>query len=97
MVLPKGFTKEVFWEVVCSSVFKGDKSVTWGELEGYVGTIVESHSDLLAEDRVEDVVCLDIMCDSVEPLGVMVSNADELFPTFKVESPQESVITPVVS
>jgi hypothetical protein len=52
---------------------------------------------LVAEDGVEDVVCLNIMHDSVEPLGVVMMNADKLFPTFKVESPQEFVVTPVVS
>jgi hypothetical protein len=96
MVLPKGFTKEVFWEVVCLSVFKGDKSVAWGELKSYIGTVVESHGDLLAEDRVEDVVCLDIMCDSIEPLHVMVLDTDELFPMFEVKSPQEFVVSPIV-
>jgi hypothetical protein len=86
----------VFGKVICASVLKGDKDVTWGEFEGYIGTIVESHGDLLAEDRVKDMMCLDVMCDSVEPLGVMVSNADKLLPTFKVESPQEFVVTPVI-
>jgi hypothetical protein len=96
MVLPKGFTKEVFWEVVYSLVLKGDKSIAWGEFKGHVGTIAESHSDLLAEDRVEGVVCLDVIHDSIEPLGVMVSNVDKLFPMIKMESPQEFIVTPVV-
>jgi hypothetical protein len=52
---------------------------------------------LVAEDRVEDMVCLNIVCDSIEPLSVMVTDLDELFPIFKVESPQEFIITPVVS
>jgi hypothetical protein len=52
---------------------------------------------LVSEDGVEDVVRLNIMRDSVEPLGVMMTNVDELFPTFEVESSQEFVITPVVS
>jgi hypothetical protein len=34
--------------------------------------------------------------NSVEPLGVMVSDLDEFLPTFEVESPQEFTITPVV-
>jgi hypothetical protein len=49
------------------------------------------------EDGVEDVVRLDIVCDSVEPLSVVVSDANELLPTFEVKSPQELVVTPVVS
>jgi hypothetical protein len=40
---------------------------------------------------------LDIVCDSVEPLGVVMANADKLLPTFKVKSPQEFIDTPVVS
>jgi hypothetical protein len=43
------------------------------------------------------MVCLDIVCDSVEPLGVMVMDLDELFPAFEMESPQEFVVAPVVS
>jgi hypothetical protein len=34
------------------------------------------------EDGVKDVMGLDVMLDSVEPLGVVVSNANELLPTF---------------
>jgi hypothetical protein len=52
---------------------------------------------LVSEDRVEDVVCLNVMHDSVEPLGIVMANADKLFPTFKVKSSQEFIITPVVS
>jgi hypothetical protein len=52
---------------------------------------------LVLEDRVEDVVCLNVMRDSIEPLGVVMANADKLFPTFKVKSPQEFVVTPIVS
>jgi hypothetical protein len=78
-------------------VLKGDKSVTWGKFKGYVGTITESHGDLLAEDRVEDMMYLYIVCDSIEPLGVMVSNANKLLPMFKVESPQEFIVAPVIS
>jgi hypothetical protein len=59
---------------------------------------VESHGDLLmTEDGVEGVMGLNVMRDSMEPLGVMVSDLDEFFPTFKVESPQEFTIAPVVS
>jgi hypothetical protein len=43
------------------------------------------------------MVCLDVMCDSIEPLGVVVTNVDELFPMFEVKSSQEFVIAPVVS
>jgi hypothetical protein len=50
----------------------------------------------MTEDGVEDVMCLDIMLDSVEPLGVMVSNLNKLLPTFKMESPQELAVAPVV-
>jgi hypothetical protein len=59
---------------------------------------MESHNDLLmAEDRVEDMVHLDVMCDAIEPLSVVMANADKLLPAFKVKSPQEFVVTPVVS
>jgi hypothetical protein len=58
---------------------------------------VESHSDLLVtEDRVEDVVCLDIMCNSVEPLSIVVMDSDKFLPTFEVEPPQEFVVAPVI-
>jgi hypothetical protein len=58
---------------------------------------VESHGDLSkTEDGVEDVMGLDIVLDSVEPLGVMVSDANKFFPTFKVESPQPLAIAPIV-
>jgi hypothetical protein len=50
----------------------------------------------MTEDGVEDVVGLDIVLDSVKPLGVVISDADELFPTFKVESPQPLAVAPVV-
>ena len=39
---------------------------------------------------------MDVVLDSVEPLGVMVSDSNELFPTFKVELPQEFAVAPVV-
>jgi hypothetical protein len=58
---------------------------------------VKSHGDLLIEDGVEDVVCLDIVRDSVEPLGVVVTNVDELLLMFEMESPQEFIVTPVIS
>jgi hypothetical protein len=48
------------------------------------------------EDGVEDVMGLDIVLDSVEPLGVMVLDLNKLFPVFKVESPQEFAIAPVI-
>jgi hypothetical protein len=58
---------------------------------------VESHGDLLMmEDGVEDVVCLDIVLDSVEPLGVVVSDSNKLFPTFKMESPQKFAVAPII-
>jgi hypothetical protein len=50
----------------------------------------------MMKDGVEDVMGLDIMLDSVEPLGIVVSDLDEFFPTFEVESPQPLTITPVV-
>jgi hypothetical protein len=49
------------------------------------------------EDRVEDMVCLNVMCDSVEPLGVMMLDADKLLPMFEMKSPQEFIVSPVVS
>jgi hypothetical protein len=39
---------------------------------------------------------LDIMLDSVEPLGVMVSDLNKLLPMFEVESPQKFAVTPVI-
>jgi hypothetical protein len=58
---------------------------------------VESHGDLLkTEDGVEDVVSLDIVLDSVEPLGVVVSDLNKLLPTLKMESPQEFAVTPII-
>jgi hypothetical protein len=51
---------------------------------------------LVTEDRVEGMMCLNVVHDSVEPLGVMVMDSDELLPTFEVESPQEFAIAPVV-
>jgi hypothetical protein len=50
----------------------------------------------MMEDGVEDVVCLDIMLDSVEPLGVVVSDLNKLFPMFEMELPQEFTVTPVI-
>jgi hypothetical protein len=97
VILPEGFTKKVFWEVVCLLVLEGDKSISWGEFEGYVDTITESHSDLLAEDGVKFMVCLDISSDSFEPLCVVMMDADKFLPTFEVESPQVFIVTPIVS
>jgi hypothetical protein len=51
----------------------------------------------VVEDGVEDVVCLDVVCDSIEPLSIVMMDADKLFPMFKMKSPQKFVITPVVS
>jgi hypothetical protein len=39
---------------------------------------------------------LDIVLDSVEPLGVMVSDLNKLLLAFKVKSPQEFTVAPVV-
>jgi hypothetical protein len=39
---------------------------------------------------------LDVMLDSVEPLGVMVSDLDKLLPTFKMKSPQPLTVSPIV-
>jgi hypothetical protein len=50
----------------------------------------------MTEDGVEDVVGLDIVLDSVEPLGVVVSDSNEFLPAFKMESPQESTVTPII-
>jgi hypothetical protein len=50
----------------------------------------------MTEDGVEDVVGLDIVLDSVEPLGVVMLDLNKLFPTFKMESPQEFAVTPIV-
>jgi hypothetical protein len=50
----------------------------------------------MAEDRVEDMVCLDVVLDSMKPLSVVVTDLDELFPTFEVEPPQEFTITPII-
>jgi hypothetical protein len=52
---------------------------------------------LVMEDGVEDMMCLNVVHNSVEPLGVMMTDLDKLFLTFEVESPQEVVVTPVVS
>jgi hypothetical protein len=49
-----------------------------------------------SEDGVEDVMGLDVVLDSVEPLSVMVSDSNKLLPTFKVESPQEFAVAPVI-
>jgi hypothetical protein len=38
----------------------------------------------MTEDGVEDVMSLDVMLYSVEPLGVMVLDSDEFLPTFEV-------------
>jgi hypothetical protein len=50
----------------------------------------------MTEDGVEDVVGLDIVLDSMEPLSIMVSDLNKLLPTFKVKSPQEFAVAPVV-
>jgi hypothetical protein len=58
---------------------------------------VESHGDLLMmEDGVEDVVCLDIMHNSIEPLSIVVTDLDKFLPTFEVESPQEFIVVLVI-
>jgi hypothetical protein len=51
---------------------------------------------LVMEDGIEDVMGLDVMLDTVEPLCVVVSDLDKFLPTFKVESPQEFTVAPVV-
>jgi hypothetical protein len=48
------------------------------------------------EDGIEDVMGLDVVLDSVEPLGVMVSDLNKLLPTFKVEAPQKFAVAPVI-
>jgi hypothetical protein len=50
----------------------------------------------MMKDRVEDVVCFDIMCNSLEPLSIVVMDLDEFLPTFEVESPQEFTVAPVI-
>jgi hypothetical protein len=50
----------------------------------------------MTEDRVEDVMGLDVMLDSVEPLGVVVSDSDKFLPPFEVESPQKFAVAPVI-
>jgi hypothetical protein len=58
---------------------------------------VKCHDDLLVtEDGIEDVMSLDVVLNAVEPLGVVVSDPDEFFPTFEVKSPQEFAVAPVV-
>jgi hypothetical protein len=51
---------------------------------------------LIAEDGVKDVMGLDIMLDSVEPLSIVVLDLNKFLPTFKMESPQEFAIAPIV-
>jgi hypothetical protein len=48
------------------------------------------------EDGVEDVVCLNIVCNSIEPLGIVVTDLNKLLLTFEVESPQEFIVAPVI-
>jgi hypothetical protein len=50
----------------------------------------------MTEDRVKDVMGLDVVLDSVEPLSVVVSDLNKLFPTFEMESPQKFTVTPVI-
>jgi hypothetical protein len=50
----------------------------------------------MTEDGVKDVMSLDIVLDSVEPLGVMVSDLDEFLPMFKMELPQELTVAPII-
>jgi hypothetical protein len=50
----------------------------------------------MMEDGVEDVMCLDVVLDSVEPLGVMMSDLDKFLPPFEVKSPQEFTVAPVI-
>jgi hypothetical protein len=51
---------------------------------------------LVTEDGVEDMMSLDIVLNSVEPLGVVVSDPDEFLPMFEVKSPQEFAVAPIV-
>ena len=39
---------------------------------------------------------MDIVLDSVEPLSVMVSDLNKLLLAFKMESPQEFAVAPVI-
>jgi hypothetical protein len=50
----------------------------------------------MVKDRVEGVVCLDVVCNAVEPLSIVVTDLDKFLPAFEVESPQEFTIAPVV-
>jgi hypothetical protein len=40
----------------------------------------------MMDNGVEDVMSLNVVRDSIEPLGVMVLDLNEFFPTFEVES-----------
>jgi hypothetical protein len=50
----------------------------------------------MTEDRVEDVMGLDVVLNSVEPLGIMMLDSDKFLPPFEMESPQKFAVTPVV-
>jgi hypothetical protein len=50
----------------------------------------------MMEDGVKDVMGLDVVLDSVEPLGVMMSDSDKFLPPFQMESPQKFAVAPVV-
>jgi hypothetical protein len=50
----------------------------------------------MMEDGVEDMMSLDIVLDSMEPLSVVVSDLNKLLPTFKMESPQEFTVAPII-
>jgi hypothetical protein len=50
----------------------------------------------MSEDGVEGVMGLNVMLDSVEPLGVVVSDSDKFFPLFKMKLPQPLIVSPVV-
>jgi hypothetical protein len=50
----------------------------------------------MTEDRVEDVMGLDVVLDSMEPLSVMMSDSDKFLPPFEMESPQKLAVAPVV-
>jgi hypothetical protein len=82
MVYPKGFTNEVFWKVICSSVLEQGEDVVWEEVYWDVGSIVKHHSDLLIEKGEKFVVCLNVNNNSFKPLHVVVSDLKKFFPTF---------------
>jgi hypothetical protein len=50
----------------------------------------------MMDDGVEDMMSLNVVHNSMEPLGVMVLDLYEFLPMFEVESPQEFTVAPVV-